>query len=278
MRFSLGCELAYSVKATTTFLLNVEARHGGQQSVSSEMFQIEPFVGSPDQEIHWNTVYRRFVLPVGDYAIRYQAEVELNPLRHDPLSVGEVPVGQLPLAVMPFLYPSRYCQSDLLVRFAWREFGMEARGYERVTAVCNWIYRHVDYLPGSSNPGTSAIDTFSTRAGVCRDFAHLGITFCRALGIPARFVSAYGWQLEPQDFHAVFEAYLAGRWYLFDASRMCPLDGIVRIGTGRDAADTAFATFYGEILDAPKRVWIQPMENSNPSAEWTLAAVSISDT
>ncbi len=108
---------------------------------------------------------------------------------------------------------------------------------------------------GSSHGSTSAYDTFTTRAGVCRDFAHLGITFCRALGIPARFVSAYGWKLEPQDFHAVFEAYLGGRWYLFDPTRLSPPEGIIRIGVGRDAADTAFATWYGALEErAQERV------------------------
>jgi transglutaminase-like putative cysteine protease len=110
---------------------------------------------------------------------------------------------------------------------------------------------------------------------VCRDFAHLGISFCRALGIPARFVSAYGWQLTPQDFHAVFEAYVGDRWYLFDATRLCPLDGIVRIGIGRDAADTAFATFYGQVESTPKTVWIEPIEGGDPTAEWTTEAVSV---
>jgi transglutaminase-like putative cysteine protease len=177
--------------------------------------------------------------------------------------------------VLPYLYPSRYCQSDNLSRFAWRQFGAIATGHERVTAVCNWIYEYVDYLAGSSDSGTSAHDTFTQRAGVCRDFAHLGISFCRALGIPARFVSAYGWKLTPQDFHAVFEAYLGGRWYLFDATRLCPIDGIVRIGVGRDAADTSFATFYGQIEGGFKEVWISPRGHSNEDEQWTTEAVSV---
>ena len=141
--------------------------------------------------------------------------------------------------------------------------------------ICNWINSEVDYLFGTSDTTTTAADTFSLRAGVCRDFAHLGITFCRALGIPARFVSCYAWQLDPQDFHAVFEAYLGDRWYLFDATRLCPLDGIVRIGIGRDAADTAFATFYGQVESSSKRVWIEPVGGGDVSAQWTTEAVSV---
>ena len=122
---------------------------------------------------------------------------------------------------------------------------------------------------------TSAYDTFSLRAGVCRDFAHLGITFCRALGIPARFVSAYGWQLVPQDFHAVFEAYLGDRWYLFDATRTAPLDGLVRIAVGRDAADSAFSTFYGSVNFQRKLITVTRDEAPPKDEPWTTQAVSI---
>src|SRR6185369_9534561 len=98
------------------------------------------------------------------------------------------------------------------------------------------------------------------RAGVCRDFAHLGITFCQALGIPARYVSAYGWKLVPQDFHAVFEAYLGGRWYLFDPTRLTPPMGLIRVGVGRDAADTAFSTFFGQLTFTPKIITVEAIE------------------
>jgi transglutaminase-like putative cysteine protease len=144
-----------------------------------------------------------------------------------------------------YLYPSRYCQSDLLLRFALTEFGHLFPGYSRVTAICNWIYDNLLYLSGSSNSLTSACDTALERVGVCRDFAHLGIALCRALNIPARFVSGYAYGLIPSDFHAVFEAYLDGRWYLFDPTRLVPLKSVVRVGTGRDAADVSFATIFG---------------------------------
>lgn len=275
MRFSLGCELHYRVKQPTTLILNIEAQGGAQQQVLAEKLEISPFVATqPHRAAETANLYRRFVMAPGDYTIRYAAQVLLSPQMHDPASVAELPVSELPLEVLPYLYPSRFCQSDKLARFAWRQFGPLPSGHQRVTAICNWIYQNVDYLAGSSDAATSAYDTLTLRAGVCRDFAHLGITFCRALGIPARFVSAYGWQLRPQDFHAVFEAYLSGRWYLFDATRLCPIDAIVRIAIGRDAADTAFATFYGAIEDAPKLVWIEPMDGSDATTEWTTTAVS----
>ena len=276
MKFSLGCELAYRVVTPTTMILNLEPLRSEQQHIMTESLTVTPNVeGESHEAIESSNRYRRLVLAPGEYTIRYEGQVEMTPSLGDPGAIGEVPISQLPLEVLPYLYPSRYCQSDRLGRFAWREFGGVATGHERVTAVCNWIHDYVDYLSGSSDSATSAHDTFTFRAGVCRDFAHLGISFCRALGIPARFVSAYGWQLEPQDFHAVFEAYLGGRWYLFDATRLCPIDGIVRIGIGRDAADTSFSTFYGQVESAPKMVWVEPLGNADSAAEWTTEAVSV---
>lgn len=276
MRFALGCELNYTVTAPTTLILNIEALRGPQQQVLSESLTITPGMQSEAHQARdTGNLYRRLVLQPGQYGIRYEANIDTRPQVLDPSAVPEVPVADLPLDVLSFLYPSRYCESDMLGRFAWREFGKIATGHQKVTEVCNWIRQYVDYISGSSHSATSAHDTFTERAGVCRDFAHLGISFCRALGIPARFVSAYGWQLVPQDFHAVFEAYLGDRWYLFDATRLCPLDGIVRIGIGRDAADTAFATFYGQVQDTPKRVWIEPMDQTDASAQWTTDAVSV---
>jgi len=218
--------------------------------------------------------YRRLLLRPGDYAIRYEARVETSPQLNLPGSVDEVPVAQLPLDVMSYLFSSRYCESEELGRFAWRRFGDLPQGHSRVAAVCDWIRDNVDYLEGSSDGKTTAVDTFATRAGVCRDFAHLGITFCRALGIPARFVSAYGWKLEPQDFHAVFEAYLAGRWYVFDPTRLSPPEGVVRIGVGRDAADTAFATFFGDLQSQPKVIRVDSLPD--PIAAPGERAVSLS--
>jgi transglutaminase-like putative cysteine protease len=154
-------------------------------------------------------------------------------------------------------YPSRYCQADRLQRFAHRTFDDAPTGYQRVAAICNWIHDNVDYVSGSSDELTSAYDTVTQRAGVCRDFAHLGIAITRAMGIPARYVSAYAWRLSPPDFHAVFEAFLTGPsgpgWYMFDPTRMAAPEGIVRIGIGRDAAEVAFCTQFGEMqADKPE--------------------------
>ncbi|MEQ1770862.1 MAG: transglutaminase family protein [Devosia sp.] len=275
MRFSIGSELNYRALRDTTMILNIEAQEGAGQRVLSESFTVSPNLPSERHEVaETGNRYRRLMLQAGiSYSVRYAAEVETSPVFHRPDRVGQVPVSELPLGVMNHLFASRYCQSDQLGRFAWRRFGEVEEGYARVDAICDWIHENVDYLEGSSNISTSAYDTFTTRAGVCRDFAHLGISFCRALGIPARFVSAYGWKLEPQDFHAVFEAFLDGRWYLFDPTRLSPPEGLVRIGLGHDAADTAFATFFGQIESDPKTVW---MNEIGPAASHEDKAVSLS--
>ncbi|SEQ26767.1 Transglutaminase-like enzyme, putative cysteine protease [Devosia sp. YR412] len=275
MRFSVGCEIGYDVADSATLIFNIEAMRGGRQRVVSETLTITPDYAADEKTSEESgNRYLRLTVPQGMVQLRYEAQIELDPLHRAPAVIHEVPVATLPLDTLPFLNPSRYCPSDQLARFATRQFGNIEPGFGRVVEICNWINSEVDYLFGTSDTTTTAADTFSLRAGVCRDFAHLGITFCRALGIPARFVSCYAWQLEPQDFHAVFEAYLGDRWYLFDATRMATLDGMVRIGTGRDAADTAFATIYGQVLSQPIRVWSEAI-NGDKAEEWTTDAVSV---
>lgn len=275
MRFSVGCEIGYELQAPSTLIFNIEAMAGGRQRILSERLTLSPGL-TADEATAGDTGnrYRRLTAPAGEINLHYTAEIELEPVHAEPQAIEEVPVARLPLDTLPFLNPSRYCPSDQLARFAGRQFGDIAPGFGRVTEICNWINGEVDYLSGSSDTTTTAADTFANRAGVCRDFAHLGITFCRALGIPARFVSCYAWQLEPQDFHAVFEAWLGDRWYLFDATRMAALDGMVRIGCGRDAADTAFATIYGQVLPRPIRVWSDAIDGDT-TQPWTTDAVSV---
>ena len=151
----------------------------------------------------------------------------------------------LPTETLLYTLPSRYCQSDRLVAMASDLFGEVAPGFARVQTICNWINEHITYQYGVSDAGTSAYDTATQRIGVCRDFAHLGIAFCRALNIPARYVSGYCLGLDPPDFHAYFQAFLDGRWVSFDATERQPRPALVQIAVGRDAADCAWSTFYG---------------------------------
>ena len=162
----------------------------------------------------------RVLSTVDQLELNYTAVLDLNPQFPDPDTLEVRPLHNLPPEVLVFLYPSRFCQSDLLARFAKREFNQSESGFERVTRFCNWIYEYVEYLPGLTNSTTSAFDTATQRAGVCRDFAHLGIAFSRAVGIPARFVSCYAFGLTPPDFHSHFETFLGNQWVLFDPTRL----------------------------------------------------------
>ncbi len=182
------------------------------------------------------------------------------------------------MRVLTHLYPSRYCQSDRLERMAERTFGT-LQGYAKVSGICNWIHDNVDYIRGSSDALTSAFDTVSQRAGVCRDFAHLAVAFCRAQGIPARYVSAYAWRLEPPDFHAVFEAWLqgpdGGAWYLFDATRKSAVDGLVRIGVGRDAGEVAFCSIFGASGSEAPKVAITGPTSTGPTTSQAVSTAAL---
>ena len=258
MEFSVRSVLGYRVTAPTPFVFNIQASRFPGQVIVSETLTLQPALPTETWVMpESGNRYLRLIAPPGGFTVTYAAKVRLDHPVEPVDQVHEVPPGDLPMAVLTHLYPSRYCQSDRLERFARRHFGGLPPGYQRVAAICNWIRDNVDYEAGASDALTSAYDTVSQRAGVCRDFAHLGIALCRALGVPARYVSAYAWRLRPPDFHAVFEAYLQGPsgpgWYVFDPTRMADPQGVVRIGVGRDAAEVAFCTQFGEMaFDKPE--------------------------
>ncbi|MGB5636062.1 MAG: transglutaminase family protein [Waterburya sp.] len=268
MKFKVGCELEYDVSSISTFIFNICAVENEYQQIIDTSLQIQPNCNEekhivPDSE----NSYLRLVAPEGKLEISYQGTVNLKHSVDNPDEISEILPSDIPLDIIHYLYPSRYCQSDRLMKLAQDEFGDCQPGYAKVQAVCDWIYDKVTYISGSTDSHTSAYDTVTERAGVCRDFAHLGIAFCRALSIPARFVSAYAWQLQPPDFHACFEAYLGNKWYLFDATRLAPTEGLVRIGTGRDAVDTAFATVFGSSQLNNMQVYIDRLDDKSLKTE-----------
>jgi transglutaminase-like putative cysteine protease len=181
----------------------------------------------------------------GPLTLHYQARVQRTVQPLDP-QAQEVPIAELPDELLHNLNPTRYCESDQLSQVSQDMFGQLPQGLSRVQAIVDWIHQNIRYQVGTSNALTTARDVLAGRVGVCRDFAHLGVTFCRALNIPARLVVGYAsFDEPPPDFHAMFEAYLGGRWVMFDATKMSPIDDLVRVATGRDAKDVAFATIYG---------------------------------
>ena len=247
--------LEYEVTSPTHFWFNIEAGQHEVNRVVEERLTISPSV-KVRHFCHEPTGNRFFRLDAarGTLSVNYHARVELKP-DPVPLHLDESPVSAVPDDVLRYLMPSRYCESDLLSRAAQQLFGQITPGISRVHAIENWIHDSIAYLPGSSNSTTTAQEVFVQRAGVCRDFAHLGITLCRALNIPARLVVGYVHFTEPpQDFHALFEVWLSGRWVLFDASRMAPTSRLVRVGTGRDAKDVAFATLFGGVFMTRKEL------------------------
>jgi transglutaminase-like putative cysteine protease len=249
--------LEYDVQSPTHFCFNIEAAHWPTQKLLSERLAISSGV-TPHSYTDPRSGNRfiRFDAQPGPLSVQYKAEVEVH-TRAPDTTLRETPVGEVPDEIFPYLLATRYCESDVLCNQVVRLFGQLPPGFARVRAIEEWIRSEIAYKPGSTDSNTTAQQVFAQRAGVCRDFAHLGITFCRALNIPARIVVGYVWFDEPpQDFHALFEAWLDGHWVLFDPTGMAPVDRVVRIGTGRDAKDVAFATMFGQLQMTRKEVMV----------------------
>jgi len=267
--------LEYHVLSPTHFCFNIEAAHWPTQKILSERLSISTGV-TPHSSVDpvSGNRYIRFDAGPGPLKVSYKAEVEVHTPAPD-LGLRETPVGQVPDDIFPYLLATRYCESDVLCGEVVRMFGHVPSGIGRVHAVVDWIRDNITYRPGSTHSTTTAQEVFQQRAGVCRDFAHLGITFCRALNIPARIVVGYVWFDEPpQDFHAVFEAWLDGRWVLFDPTGMAPVDRLVRIGTGRDAKDVAFVTLFGQLHMTRKEVMVLE-HDARPVRTVTLDAMPV---
>lgn len=264
--FHVDCELKYDVLQQSLFLLNIAVPTLYDQYVCAEQIITVPEL-RVDQLQAPGSMNRllRVDAPPGPLEIRYMANVDIQRALPEA-DAREIPVSQLPAGVLPYLLATHYCESDLLFPLAMRTFGRLPHGIRRVEAICRWVRENVDYMVGSSNTLSSARDTVASRAGVCRDFAHLAITLCRALNIPARLVTGYAKYTDPPpDFHAMFEAYLDGAWYLFDPTQLFPVEELVRIGTGRDASEVAFATFFG----AARLRYLSPLVE--PADDWERA-------
>ena len=257
----VSARLEYEAKFPSTLILNIHAQRNASQVVLDEQLAVEPRVKVA--EFTGEGTGNRFLrLETGAHetlAINYSASVECDFQTYRAGAVEPTPVAELSAAAIPYLFPSRYCQSDRLSRLAWDLFGKIENPHEKVVAISDWIHDNVEYLRGSTNSMTSAYDTVTQRTGVCRDFSHLGIALCRALNIPARYFSGYAYELDPPDFHACFECLIGGHWSVFDATRLAHLNGLVRIGTGRDAADAAVASIFGSAKctqgGCPLRAW-----------------------
>jgi len=262
MKFRVSSVLEYEVRSPTTLILSIHALRTPTQAVLEEAFTTEPYIKMEEltSANGENRFMRLEVSAETPLTVSYEATVDTQYKIIEQDQLEAVPIVQLDGAVIPFLFPSRYCQSDKLYRLAYGKFGDIQNSYSKVMAVTDWIYENVEYLSGSTSSQTSAYDTVTERAGVCRDFAHLGIALCRALTIPARYFTGYAYGLKPPDFHACFEAYIGGQWLIFDATRLAPLNGLVKIAAGRDAADAAVASIFGNVISKDMQVACQVLE------------------
>jgi transglutaminase-like putative cysteine protease len=272
VRLQFSIALQYEVGFPgADFIFNIQAARTRQQMIHAEQLTIsQPVTTLAHTDLATQARSLRLSAQPGPLTVRYDATVDISFHVAQPADVPEVPVAHLPPEVLPYIYPSRYCQSDRLGNLAMAQFGVLPHGYTRVLAIQQWVQSQVKFKSNTSNSMTSAIDTLTDRVGVCRDFAHLMIAVCRALNIPARFTTGidYGADpaLGPPDFHAYVEAYLGHRWYLFDPSGTAIPMGFIRIGTGRDAADGSFATIFGAVTSLPPVIFIAAV--TQPGQPW----------
>ncbi|MHB8293583.1 MAG: transglutaminase-like domain-containing protein [Acidimicrobiales bacterium] len=250
MLVRVGCHFEYETPERTPSLWQVRPRPDGPQRVVSEAWG--PIAPEHTYLDAYGNLCDRATLPLGRAIMSYDATVEVAP-SFDEIDKGaaQVTIGSLPDEAFVYLLPSRFCWPDVLHDPAWELFGAVAPGWPRVQAVCDWEHEHIRYEAGSSNALTTAWDVWRSRTGVCRDLTHLGITLCRALNVPARYVAGYLPDIGvtgpdiPMDFSSWFEVWLDGRWWTFDPRNNEPRMGRVVIARGRDALDAAMATTWG---------------------------------
>jgi len=257
MRVRAGAHFTLTSPLETPAIFVIRPAHTPQQRVIAEDWATSPPRGFHDFTDVYGNLCRRATLPAGTFALDYDVLVETtaepDPLQPDAI---EHPMADVPDDALMYTLPSRYCLSDVAFPRAQELFGGVAPGWGRVQAICDWVNANIRFAYGSSSPMTTAIDVLSGGYGVCRDFAHVAITFCRALNIPARYAFGYMPDIDvtgplgPMDFCAWFEVYLGGAWWIFDARNNTRRRGRVTIARGRDALDVAMVTTYGmTILD-----------------------------
>jgi transglutaminase-like putative cysteine protease len=263
MLIRVGCELCFDVPLPVPLLLKLYLHPSWMPHVrDSEHLTVEPETRIEEFLDEFGNRAARLTLPAEPVRLFNEAVVE-----HDgqPDRVNwhaqEVPVPELPLEVLPYLMSSRYCEVDRCSEIAWSLFGHTPTGWARVQAICDWVHTHVRFGYEYARPTKTAYDVYVERTGVCRDFMHLAIAFCRCLNIPARYASGYlGYigippQPVPMDFSAWFEVYLDHQWYTFDARYNTPRIGRILMTRGRDAVDTALTTAFGEVNLTRFTVW-----------------------
>lgn len=253
-----SCILEYNFPQSTSAVFMLRPRSGAAQWLIQEHYRItpQPTFGNIDEYTdNYGNLCQRIIFPQGlcrvesNVTVVTAANIDTQPLTMndttpDGMADGNMSMLTLPPEVLSYLLPSRYCLPEFLLNDALNLTQNAQTGYAKAAAICNYINQNFVYEYGSSDANSTALDTWINKKGVCRDFAHLGISLCRALNMPARMVVGYLYELDPMDLHAWYEVFIGGRWYTFDATQSEPKGGRIVIGYGRDAADVAFATFF----------------------------------
>ena len=252
MRVHVGCEFVYEAAVATHAVIQVEPRLDEGVRALHEQWANSPQIGMSRYVDGYGNMCRRATISPGVSSLRYDALLEM-PDAADPqcLDAAEVPPQHLPHEVLVYTLPSRFCPSEQLADDAWSLFGSCPPGWRRVQTICDWIHSEVKFGYLDTSPLATAADVFTSRAGVCRDFAHLAVTFCRALNIPARYAFGYLPDIDvpmapdPMDFCAWMEVFLDGGWWTFDPRNNQRRVGRALIARGRDALDVAMISTYG---------------------------------
>lgn len=243
------CSLDFNIAVETDFLFMLRPRSGWQQWVGAESYILTPSVPAVEFTDPFGNLCQRMVVPRGPFSIRTSVDIESAEASDAAPGAPLVEIHHLPESTLPFLLPSRYCESDRFIQMVPSLVEGRQPGYDYCSAVVEYIRSTTRYAPGSSFEAFSACEVHGRPEAVCRDMAHLGIALCRALSIPARMVVGYFEHLQPMDMHAWFEAYVGGRWYTFDPTQSDLRGGRVAIAYGRDAADVAVYTQFGEPVE-----------------------------
>jgi len=254
-----GCDITFDVIIPTPFILMLRPRCSARQWVARESYTFKPSVPVVEFTDGYGNLCQRIIAPPGEFSIRTSADIMTTDTIEVSPGAPYDEVQHLPDAVLTYLLPTRYCESDRFIDLGREIVAGVKSGYDQVAAIETWIRHSIRFNPDSPHYQLSAVEVNERREGVCRELAHLGIALCRGLCIPARMVVGYLHGLKPMDFHAWFEAYVGGRWYTFDPTQPNPTGGRVLMAYGRDAADVAIFNQFGPAL-TPRNMTVRVEE------------------
>jgi transglutaminase-like putative cysteine protease len=260
MKIEVVCKLEYISSNITPLITILRLRKEQSQFIEAETFKIEPLVPMTEYIDLFGNYCQRLETTKGHFVIETSAIVVTNDEPEQNFGANFTLIQNLPEQCLVYLLPSRFCESDKLNAKAFEIIKEQYVGYQMVEAIRKWVNANIKYEYNKSTSSTSALDTLESKHGVCRDLSHLAIALCRSVNIPARFVVGYLHNLYPMDLHAWFEAYLDGTWYTFDATQANTTGARVVLAYGRDAADVATATYFGDMRLTNMHVYVTEMK------------------